>query len=106
MNYGCVPCDRSFNSEDALEQHIRDSPAHALTFDCETCDRSFSSEDALEQRIRDSPAHQESLETPLDTFFLAFETFDYDSSLPPATSYRHLRENEGWRRGDVASDDA
>jgi hypothetical protein len=31
----------------ALQQYLRDSPAHVLSFDCESCDRSFDSEDAL-----------------------------------------------------------
>jgi len=25
---GCEPCDRTFNSEQALQQHLGDSPAH------------------------------------------------------------------------------
>ena len=53
----CASCDRSYGSEEALEQHRRDSPAHAVTFDCDDCSRSFNSEEALEQHRRDSPAH-------------------------------------------------
>ena len=106
LTFNCEDCDRSFSSEDALKQHLRDSPAHALTFHCEDCDRSFISEEALDQHLRDSPVHQLNPETPLDTFFRSFPTFDYDPSLPPATSYANLRRHEGWGRGGQASDDA
>ena len=37
----CGLCNRSFGSQDALDQHLRDSPAHALSYDCEPCDRSI-----------------------------------------------------------------
>lgn len=100
-------CERSFGGEGALEQHGRDSPAHATTFDCEPCNRSFGSKEALEQHLRTSRVHhQRAPETPLDVFFRSFPTFDYDPSLSPATSYANLREHEGWRRGDDASNDA
>jgi hypothetical protein len=105
-SFDCDDCDRSFDSEEALQQHLRDSPAHAPSFDCETCDRSFGSEEALQQHLRDSRIHQQDTETPLDIFFRSFPTFDYDPSLPPATSYANLRRHEGWRRGSAASDDA
>jgi hypothetical protein len=109
-SFDCDDCDRSFDSEEALQQHLRDSPAHAPSFDCETCARSFSNEEALEQHLRDSRLHQQDTETPtetpLDVFFYSFPTFDYDPSLPPATSYAHLQRHEGWRRGSVESDDA
>jgi hypothetical protein len=82
------------------------TPAHAPSFDCETCDRSFSSEEALEQHLRDSRIHQQDPETPLDFFFRSFPTFDYDLSLPPVTSYANLWEQERWRRGSAVSDDA
>ncbi|OCK94216.1 uncharacterized protein K441DRAFT_562665, partial [Cenococcum geophilum 1.58] len=88
-----------------------DSPIHAPSFDCETCDRSFGSDEALQQHLRDSRAHRQVLQTPLDVFFRSFPTFDYsvtdyDPSLPPATSYAYLREHEGWQRGEAASNDA
>jgi uncharacterized protein YlaI len=105
-SFDCDDCDRSFDSEEVLQQHLRDSPAHALSFDCETCDRSFGNEEALEQHLRDSRIHQQDTETPLDVFFRSFLTFDYDPSLPPATSYANLRGHKGWRRGSAASDDA
>ncbi|KAH8663688.1 hypothetical protein BGZ60DRAFT_379420 [Tricladium varicosporioides] len=105
-SFDCDDCDRSFDSGEALQQHLRDSPAHALSFDCKDCDRSFGNEEALQQHLRDSRTHQQDTETPLDVFFRSFPTFDYDPSLPPATSYAKLQGHEGWRRGSPASDDA
>ena len=126
--FDCTACDRHYGSDTALQQHLRDSPVHASSFDCddceeaveqhlqdspvhapspfkcETCDRSFGSDDALDQHLRNSRVHQQVAETPLDVFFRSFPTFEYDPSLPPATSYAHLREHEGWRRGNAASD--
>jgi uncharacterized protein YlaI len=55
MAANCLICDQSFGSDEALQQHKRDSPAH--DFDCKTCDRYFSSGTALQQHLRDSPAH-------------------------------------------------
>ncbi|KAG9233108.1 hypothetical protein BJ875DRAFT_535554 [Amylocarpus encephaloides] len=108
-SFDCDDCDRSFDSEEALQQHLRDSLAHTPSFDCETCDRSFSNEEALEQHLRDSRIHQQDtetpIETPLDVFFRSFPTFDYDPSLPLATSYANLQRHEGWRRGSAESDD-
>jgi hypothetical protein len=106
MDSVCSRCDRSFPSSWALQQHKRDSPAHAQSFDCDDCNRSFNSEDALEQHLRDSPAHHLVPETPLDAFFRSFPTFEYDPSQPPATSYAHLRAHKGWQRGEAASADA
>jgi hypothetical protein len=106
MSSNCVLCDRSFGSNESLKQHLRDSPAHASSFDCEICDRSFSNEEALNQHLQDSPIHQQNTTTPLDVFFRSFPTFDYDPSSPPATSFTNLREHEGWRRGDAESQDA
>ena len=105
-SFECETCDRSFGSEEALEQHLRDSSAHATTFDCETCDRSFDSEETLKQHLRNYRNHQRDSEIPWDVFFRSFPTFDYHSSLSPATSYANLREHEGWRRDDAASNDA
>jgi hypothetical protein len=76
-----------------MEQQLRDSPAHALSFNYETCNRSFGNEEALEQHLRDSPIYQQDTETPSDLFFSSFSTFDYDLSLPPAT-YANLRRQE------------
>jgi uncharacterized protein YlaI len=85
-SFDCDDCDRSFDSDKALQQHLWDSLAHAPPFDCETCDRSFGSEETLGQHQRDSRAHQQIPQTPLDAFSRSFPTFDYDPSLPPATS--------------------
>ena len=64
----CQICDRSFKTEEALEQHRRDSPAHVAAFDCEECDRTFNTEEALEQHLRDSPAHTYGCEECQRTF--------------------------------------
>ena len=93
--FDCRTCDRHYGSGTALQQHLRDSPVHAPSFDCEDCDRSFDSEEALQQHLRDSRIHQRDTETPLDVFFRSFPTFDYDPSLLLATSYANLREREG-----------
>ena len=58
----------------------------------------------MQQHLRDSH-YQQDTETHLGVFFRSFPTFDYDPSLPPATSYANLRGHEGWRRGSIASDD-
>jgi hypothetical protein len=42
-------------------------------------------------------------QTPLMDFFRSFPTFNYDPSLPPATSYAKLRRYRGWRRASAAS---
>ena len=47
----------NFRNEDALQQHLRDSPAHAATYDCEEYDQEFNSEEALQQHVRDSLKH-------------------------------------------------
>lgn len=52
----CPPCKKTFHSANALQQHLRDSPAHNI--ECEECDRSFDSENALQQHLRDSPVHK------------------------------------------------
>ncbi|OAP61189.1 hypothetical protein AYL99_03390 [Fonsecaea erecta] len=105
MKSRCVLCNRNFCNEDALDQHLRDSPAHT-SVKCTDCRRTFGSEEALEQHRRDSPSHRPNPETPLDAFFRSFSTFDYDPSLPPATSYARLRRHERWGRNDAASKDA
>jgi len=53
MAYRCTPCDRSFGSHQALQQHLNSS---AHNFDCDECDRSFCSQQVLQQHL-DSPAH-------------------------------------------------
>ncbi|KAF4633640.1 hypothetical protein G7Y89_g4481 [Cudoniella acicularis] len=53
MAHGCIPCDRSFGSQQALHQHLN-SPAHK--FECNECERSFGSQQALHQHLN-SPTH-------------------------------------------------
>ncbi|CAG7950532.1 unnamed protein product [Penicillium salamii] len=106
LSYDCEPCDRSFGSQDALGQHLRDSPVHALSYDCEPCDRSFGSQDALGQHLRDSSAHFQLPRTPLNRFFQSFNGFVYDPTLPPTESYSSLQRFYGWRRGEEESDRA
>nr|POE90097.1 zinc finger protein 37 [Quercus suber] len=55
--FDCNECDRGFLTEQALQHHLRDAPAHAITFDCNECDRGFLTEQALQQHLRDAPAH-------------------------------------------------
>ncbi|WPG98890.1 Hypothetical protein R9X50_00169000 [Acrodontium crateriforme] len=106
MDFHCNPCDRVFTSERALNQHLNDSPAHAQTVECNPCDRTFVSEDALNQHLRDSPLHQRLSDTPLNSFFCSFPTFDYDPSLAPSISYKRLQQHMCWQRGDDESDEA
>lgn len=105
-SFDCKTCDRSFKSQDALEQHKRDSHVHAPSFACKICDRSYNSQDALEQHKRDSPLHRQDTETPLDVFFRSYPTFNHIPSLPPATSFANLRRHEGWHRDSPESDEA
>ena len=105
-SFKCESCNRSFSSKEALDQHLRDSPAHAPSFNCGSCNRSFGSEVALSQHLQNSRIHQQDPGTPLDLFFRSFPTFAYDPSFSPAASYANLREHEGWRRRDAASDEA
>jgi hypothetical protein len=80
MSNPCETCNRSFGSNQALQQHLRDSPFHRPTFNsdeapqqhrrdsvipiptptfsCETCNKSFGSNQALQQHLRDSIIHQ------------------------------------------------
>lgn len=62
MSFCCVLCDRNFNSDKALQQHKKYSPAH--NFNCTICNRHFSSDTALVQHKRDAPVHTQSLEHP------------------------------------------
>lgn len=135
--FDCGDCVRSFGSEDALQQHLRQCPAQIafIQFDpwnqssnteglikqrqrktparqkssygCVKCGgRSFKNDEALQQHVRDSPSHQEKAETPLDVFFRSFLTFVYDPTLSPSTSYKQLQKHEGFRRGTRKADDA
>lgn len=55
--FPCEPCNRTFVSQSALDQHTRYSPVHTTTYDCEPCGRTFSSQSALDQHAQSSPAH-------------------------------------------------
>jgi hypothetical protein len=62
MSPRCVFCDRDYSSDEALQQHKRDSSAHK--FDCTACDRHFSSDKALAQHYQNAAVHAQSLEHP------------------------------------------
>lgn len=57
MTTSCTTCNRTFATVQALQQHVRDSPVHAVTFDCDECGRVFNTVQALQQHLRDSPVH-------------------------------------------------
>ncbi|PGH33380.1 hypothetical protein GX50_03767 [[Emmonsia] crescens] len=84
----CSLCNRSFKSEESLEQHAWDSLAHALSYDCILL-RELQPED--EQHIRDFWAHAH-LNTPLDRFFQSFSRFlTTETYLPPNHNARLQR---------------
>jgi len=76
-NNFCEACDRSFVNDQALQQHLRDSPVHKPTFssneapqqrwrylivpkptfDCKTCNNSFNSDEALQWHLQYSVVH-------------------------------------------------
>jgi hypothetical protein len=62
MSPRCVPCDRDFSNDEALQQHQRDSPAHK--FECTTCARYFSTDKALAQHYQNAAVHAPSPEHP------------------------------------------
>ncbi|KAF1920241.1 zinc-binding domain-containing protein [Ampelomyces quisqualis] len=62
MSPRCVPCDREFSSDQALQQHERDSLAHKYV--CTTCDRHFRNDKALAQHYQDAPVHAQSFKQP------------------------------------------
>ncbi|TKA65400.1 hypothetical protein B0A55_11808 [Friedmanniomyces simplex] len=57
LQRNCDECDRAFDIDGELQQHLRDSPAHTVTFSCDECDRAFDTDGALQQHLRDSPVH-------------------------------------------------
>ncbi|KAJ0163700.1 Zinc finger protein [Colletotrichum tanaceti] len=88
MSSRCIPCDRSFGSQEALEQHLRDSPVHAPSLDCEACDRSFGSQEALEQHLRDPPSHRQNTDCkPCNRSFGSQEALE-----------QHLRDSPAHRQ--------
>lgn len=97
MALNCKDCDRTFTTKGALDQHLRDSPAHAATFDCDKCDRAFDTDQALQQHLRDSTSisqsfelqpslHDEVLES-LRAYDLVFDFFTADD--PHGTLNEH-----------------
>jgi ribosomal protein S26 len=125
----CVLCDRLFGSEQALEQHQRDSPIHIRTVHCELCDRFFGSEQALKQHQQcspmhtgtyckacnrtfgsnkalkqhqhDSPVHQQ--KSPKVASSTVIPTFDLDSSLLPNNTRAEVRERNHQRNSQTPS---
>lgn len=104
--YSCEPGTRSLGSRNGLNQHLRDSPVHVLSYNCEPCGRSFRSQGALNQHIRDSSAHLQTPITPLNRFFQSFTGFVYDPTLSPNKSYSYLEKFCGWRRDQEESKQA
>jgi hypothetical protein len=52
----CIPCDRSFTSQLAPQQHSDQSRAHETVFACGSCDH-FRSQQAVHHQHIVSPAH-------------------------------------------------
>ena len=61
-------------------------------FDCDDCVRAFDSEEALQQYLRDPRIHPQDTETPLDVFPCSFPTFDHNPSLTLATPYAYTKD--------------
>lgn len=108
----CSPCNREFVSASAMQEHLRNSRKHNVCFVC-AAQPDFNSRKRLKEHIRthDEPSSNppcilKQIHTPLDTFFLSFQSFDYNSSLPPATSYKRLEIHERWGRGTVAANES
>jgi len=59
---------------------------------CAVCNRNFDSNGGLLQHLRDSLIRQQDPGTPFDVFFRSFPTFVYDPSLPTATAYANLQD--------------
>jgi hypothetical protein len=102
----CNLCERTFSNKKALKQHIRDSQAHAHSYDYKLCNRSFANEERLMQHIQTSPAHASLHNTPLGKFFQSYSQFAYDLALPPAESHARLKAHYSWSCHDADSDDA
>ena len=52
----CSPCNRTFGSQSALDQHLSSS-THTPKFRCDDCNRSFGNQSALDQHLADSSVH-------------------------------------------------
>lgn len=99
----CTLCDRTFISKQALQQHVRDSPAHAV-YHCNDCNREFRSQNALQQHLRDSPAHQDL--SPIDLFFANYVDFDYNPRNAPSDEMVRLQRCYNWERNDPEASEA
>ena len=102
----------SFDDEDAFQQHRRGSPAHNPSYECRDCDRSFESQNALEQHLENSTVHARPLcvrnmdYTPLHEFFRSFPHFGYVPTGCPSDEMQRLYRHNGWRRDDPDGEDA
>ncbi|CAI7628428.1 unnamed protein product [Penicillium viridicatum] len=86
LTFSCQPCNRTFVSHSALDQHTRDSPVHTIKYDCEPCSRSFGSQSALDQHVQYSPAHAVSSNCePRNKTFVSQSALD-----------QHLRESPAY----------
>lgn len=88
----CVPCDRSFGSEQALKQHQEDSPVHTGVC-CGPCKRTFGSNNALKQHLHDSPVHQQHAAEVASPAALPAFSLDPSQSPPNARAQRDNQRN-------------
>lgn len=75
----CRRCARSFGSAKALQDHLRDSPAHEGDPQCRGCARKFQTASALQQHLQHKPAHAPSANQ--STLMPVIESFDIRPSL-------------------------
>ena len=107
-----VSYDTAFGDENALQQHQRGSPACNLSYECRDCDRSFRSQDALQQHLENSTLHAQPIavrntnHTSLSRFFRSFPHFNYDPTAFPSDEMQRLYRHYGWRRDDPDGEDA
>ncbi|KAH7080796.1 zinc-binding domain-containing protein [Paraphoma chrysanthemicola] len=66
MSAHCQPCQRNFSSDEALQQHKRESSAHK--FDCTTCNRHFKNDQALTQHLQNAAVHLQNAAIQLQSF--------------------------------------
>ena len=103
----CAGCNRTFVNSHALHQHIRDSQAHIKKYECIKCNKTFDSRVALQEHLKDIDQHpQQDQQTPLDLYFLSYQSFDYDSQRSPAKEFQRLRKHMGWSQHETEGDKA
>lgn len=83
----CELCDCSFGSQKALDQHLRNSPVHALSHECELWSFIWQP-GALDQHLRYLRVHFQLPKTPLNIFFQSFDGFTFDPNLPLSHLYK------------------